>query len=69
MATLTNSEEVGTRDALLAHHGSQDGEYSMTGYFLTFVSDIYGLFKSLPVVARWVVCLVLFYVAVKLLSL
>ena len=61
----------GTRDALLSpsstHSDITGGDYSMSGYFLTFVRDMYGLFQSLPVWARWVVCLFLLYIAIKLL--
>lgn len=49
--------------------GGGDGNdgYSMAGYFLTFVGDVYGGFLRLPVVARLVLVVLLLYVALKLL--
>lgn len=72
MALITGTEsDLESRDALLpptAHHESTDEEYSMKDYLMTFVTDMYGLFQSLPVPARWLVCLILLYIAIKLLE-
>lgn len=62
--------DLEARDALLspsaAHHDPAD-DYSMRNYFMTFVADMYGLFEALPVPARWFFCLILLYIAIKLL--
>jgi hypothetical protein len=69
----TQSDMGAQQDALLlppsAHQRdlSTTGEYSMNEYFMTFVRDMYGVFQSLPVWARWVVCAVLLYIAIQLL--
>jgi hypothetical protein len=61
----------GMDDALLAptstHH--QDGleNYTMSGYFMTFVRDIYNLFLSMPVWGRAITVVVLLAIALKLL--
>jgi hypothetical protein len=61
----------GMNDALLAptashsNYGEQD--YTMTGYFMTFVRDIYNLFLSLPVWGRAITVIVLLLIALKLL--
>ena len=69
MASFAGSD-VEARDALLsptaAHHDPAD-DYSMKNYLLTFVADMYGLFQALPVPARWFFCLILLYIAIKLL--
>lgn len=58
-------------DALLAPTTSAnrggENEYSMSNYFMTMVRDVYNLFLSLPVWARWIVILVLLYIALRLL--
>jgi hypothetical protein len=69
MASLQVAEEGdGMDDALLApssNHG--DREYSMTGYFTTFIMDVYNMFLSLPVWGRGIIVIVLLYIAIKLL--
>jgi hypothetical protein len=62
----------GMDDALLApssHHGHGHGEenYTMSGYFMTFVRDVYNLFLSLPVWGRVIVVVLLLFIALKLL--
>jgi hypothetical protein len=64
----------GMEDALLppsgAHRygaGTSAENYSMAGYFTTFVNDVYGLFLRLPVPARIVTVVLLLYIAMKLL--
>ena len=61
--------DVEARDALLspAVHNDPAEDYSMQNYLMTFVTDMYGLFQSLPVPARWFFCLILLYIAIKLL--
>jgi hypothetical protein len=62
-------------DALLAptssHSGShphdEEDNYTMSGYFMTFVRDIYNLFLSLPVWGRAITVIVLLLIALKLL--
>lgn len=62
----------GMNDALLTPSGDNPyyydgtGEYSITKYFMTFVMDIYGLFNRLPVFIRWIVVILLLYIAFKL---
>jgi hypothetical protein len=51
-----------------SRHGDGDnGNYSMLGYFLTFVKDFNDGFHSLPMAARVVIVVVLLYIAIKLL--
>jgi hypothetical protein len=58
-------------DALLApsssHHLDEEDNYTMSGYFMTFVKDIYSLFLSLPVWGRAITVIVLLLIALKLL--
>ena len=54
-----------TRDNPYYYDGT--GEYSIVKYFKTFVMDIYNLFTKLPLPVRWVVVILLLYVAFKLL--
>jgi hypothetical protein len=58
-------------DALLApassHHLDAEESYTMSGYFMTFVKDIYSLFLSLPVWGRTITVIVLLLIALKLL--
>ena len=67
MAALQQDEE-GMDDALLAPTTGEGGEenYSMVGYFLTFVRDVYETFLGLPLVVRIVVVFALLYTAFKL---
>jgi hypothetical protein len=61
----------GMNDALLAptasHHHNEEENYTMQGYFMTFVKDIYNLFLSLPVWGRAITVIVLLLIALKLL--
>jgi hypothetical protein len=61
----------GMNDALLAptasHHHNEEDNYTMSGYFMTFVRDIYNLFLSLPVWGRAITVIVLLLIALKLL--
>jgi hypothetical protein len=61
----------GMDDALLAptasHHHNEEDNYTMQGYFMTFVRDIYNLFLSLPVWGRAITVIVLLLIALKLL--
>jgi hypothetical protein len=57
----------GSNQGLLSPDGSSPDNYSMTGYFYTFVMDIYGLFRSLPIPAQAVLVVFLLWVAWKLL--
>jgi hypothetical protein len=61
----------GMGDALLAptasHHHNEEDNYTMSGYFMTFVRDIYNLFLSLPVWGRAITVIVLLLIALKLL--
>jgi hypothetical protein len=61
--------DLEARDALLSPTSQHDAaeDYSMGNYFMTFVADMYGLFQALPVPARWFFCLILLYIAIKLL--
>jgi hypothetical protein len=61
--------DLEARDALLSPSSNHDAteSYSMKNYFMTFVADMYGLFQALPVPARWFFCLILLYIAIKLL--
>jgi hypothetical protein len=56
-----------TTQGLLSPDGSSPDNYSMTEYFNTFVMDIYGLFRSLPILAQAVLVVFLLWVAWKLL--
>jgi hypothetical protein len=71
MASLQpEGDGMEANDALLApsaRRGEGEREYSMVTYFLTFIRDMNALFYSLPVWARLVVVVVLFYIAIKLL--
>ena len=40
-------------------------EYSMGGYFQTFVMDIYGLFRSLPIIAQLILIIFLLFLVIK----
>jgi hypothetical protein len=57
----------GSTQGLLTPDGSSPDNYSMTEYFYTFVMDIYGLFRSLPIPAQAVLVVFLLWVAWKLL--
>jgi hypothetical protein len=57
----------GSNQGLLSPDGSSPENYSMTEYFNTFVMDIYGLFRSLPIPAQAVLVVFLLWVAWKLL--
>ena len=57
----------GSTQGLLSPDGSSPDNYSMTGYFYTFVMDIYGLFRSLPIPAQAVLVVFLLWAAWKLL--
>jgi hypothetical protein len=61
----------GMGDALLAptasHAHNEEDNYTMSGYFMTFVRDIYNLFLSLPVWGRAITVIVLLLIALKLL--
>ena len=57
----------GSTQGLLSPDGSSPDNYSMTEYFHTFVMDIYGLFRSLPIPAQAVLVVFLLWVAWKLL--
>lgn len=65
------SEEDGMNEALLAPTASttiqaSEEDYSMSGYFMTFVKDIHEGFKKLPISLRVVVILFLLYVSWRL---
>ena len=75
MASLQQEElDTTTNQALLApsslaaEYGDMDGaeEYSMIGYFMTFVKDVYDTFLNLPVFVRVAVIFALLYTALKL---
>jgi hypothetical protein len=57
----------GSTQGLLSPDGSSPDNYSMTEYFYTFVMDIYGFFRSLPIPAQAVLVVFLLWVAWKLL--
>jgi len=66
--TSLQQEDVEASDALLAPTaGEREGNYSISGYFLTFVRDVYGLFLRLPLFARVIIVILLLYIALKLL--
>lgn len=67
---MAGLQDHGMDDSLLApSHRNQNGEesYSMIGYFLTFVRDVYAAFLSVSMPARVVIVVILLYIAVKLL--
>lgn len=80
MSTTVFASDSVSRDALLSSPPQQreggglptspsgvNRDYSMSDYFTTCVSDAYDAFQQLHVIARWVVCLVLLYIALRLL--
>lgn len=44
---------------------NHNSHYSMTGYFQTFVMDVYGLFRSLPILAQVVLLVFLIVLVIK----
>lgn len=69
IAGIGTEADLEARDALLSPtvHNDTADDYSMRNYLMTFVADMYGLFQALPVPARWFFCLILLYIAIKLL--
>jgi hypothetical protein len=74
MMTTQNENGNHLNDSLLTPTSGDDsyyyngsGEYSSSQYFMTFVMDIYRLFNWLPLPVRWVVIILLLFIAWKLL--
>lgn len=59
-----NSTEVS--QGLLSEQYSNSNEYSMKEYFLTFVMDMYAIFRSIPIPAQAILVLFLLWVVWEL---
>ncbi|KAL7564405.1 hypothetical protein ACA910_002723 [Epithemia clementina (nom. ined.)] len=67
MASLQQERsDLEARDALLPPTTNDEENYSMVGYFTTFVRDVYETFLNLPLLVRIVVVFALLYTAWKL---
>eukprot|EP00527_Entomoneis_sp_CCMP2396_P005524 CAMPEP_0198145234 /NCGR_PEP_ID=MMETSP1443-20131203/22081_1 /TAXON_ID=186043 /ORGANISM="Entomoneis sp., Strain CCMP2396" /LENGTH=181 /DNA_ID=CAMNT_0043808809 /DNA_START=52 /DNA_END=597 /DNA_ORIENTATION=+ len=69
MASLQQEQgDLEASDALLppTTHDGEEEHYSIIGYFLTFVRDVYETFLNLPLWVRIVVVFALLYTALKL---
>eukprot|EP00980_Cylindrotheca_fusiformis_P027034 scaffold18525_cov190-Cylindrotheca_fusiformis.AAC.4 len=56
----------GSHDLMAGQYTNPHSEYSMKTYFITFVMDVYSLFRSIPVLAQVAVVVFLTWVVWKL---
>ena len=81
MTSTTDLSELGTSSMMSGGFGGgaeggmnesllggppQQGNYSMAEYFQTFVLDVYGLFRSLPILAQIILLVFLLFLVIKL---